>query len=127
MVELSYTGHGLELQSIIEILNKYLLVVVFLCSGFVLRMSVISFSHELPSRIEMESCVQQWISQLTPLLEAEERGMSERSSLNDEIVYWRSRSQDLENIFAQLKEGIVRQMAATLEDIVSQFATSNLK
>ena len=74
---------------------------------------------ELPSRMEMESCVQQWTQQLTPLLEAEERGITERSSLNDEVLYWRNRSQDLENIFEQLKEGVVRQMAATLEEIGS--------
>lgn len=67
----------------------------------------------------MESCVQQWTTQLTPLLEAEERGISERSSLNDEVLYWRNRTQDLENIFEQLKEGVVRQMAATLEEIGS--------
>ena len=69
--------------------------------------------------MEMESCVQQWTLQLTPLLEAEERGLSERASLSDEVVYWRNRSHDLENIFEQLKEGVVRQMATTLEEIGS--------
>jgi dynein heavy chain len=69
--------------------------------------------------MEMESCVQQWTLQLTPLLEAEERALSERSSLSDEVVYWRNRSHDLENIFEQLKEGVVRQMATTLEEIGS--------
>lgn len=75
--------------------------------------------EELPSRMEMESCVQQWTQQLTPLLEAEERSISERPTLSDEVQYWRNRSQDLENIFEQLKENVVRQMAATLEEIGS--------
>lgn len=67
----------------------------------------------------MESCVQQWTQQLTPLLEAEERSISQRISLNDEVLYWKNRCQDLENIFEQLKEKVVRQMAATLEEIGS--------
>ena len=67
----------------------------------------------------MEGCVQQWTQQLTPLLEAEERSISQRASLGDEILYWKNRSQDLENIFEQLKENVVRQMAATLEEIGS--------
>ena len=77
------------------------------------------FREELPSRIEMESCVQQWTQQLTPLLEAEERSISQRISLSDEVTYWKNRCQDLENIFEQLKEKVVRQMATTLEEIGS--------
>lgn len=68
--------------------------------------------------------MQQWMQQLEPLLEAEERGGSERSSLNDEVVYWRNRCQDLENIFEQLKEPVVRQMASTLEEIGSAQAST---
>ena len=76
-------------------------------------------SQELPTRIEMESCVQQWVQQLNPLLEAEEQSKLKTKSLNDEIIYWQNRSQNLENVFEQLKEGVVRQMAATLEEIGS--------
>ena len=74
--------------------------------------------------MEMESCIQQWMEQLTPLLEAEERGTIERLSLNDEVVYWRNRSTDLENIFMQLKEPVVRQMVITLDEIGSAQASS---
>ena len=74
--------------------------------------------------MEMESCIQQWTQQLTPLLEAEERATVERLSLNDEVIYWRNRCQDLENIFEQLKEPVVRQMAITLEEIGSAQAST---
>lgn len=109
MVKPCYTGRGLTQQGIENVSCQFIHFNLFL----------LSHRTELPSRMEMESCVQQWTQQLTPLLEAEERGLSERFSLNDEVVYWRNRSQDLENIFEQLKEGVVRQMAATLEEIGS--------
>lgn len=59
-------------------------------------------SQELPTRIEMESCIQQWTQQLSPMLESEETDLAERRSLNEEIIYWKNRSQDLENIFEQV-------------------------
>lgn len=71
----------------------------------------------------MEGCIQKWMEQLTPLLEAEEWGKVERLSLNDEVVYWRSRCQDLENIHKQLKEPVVHKMAITLEEIGSANAS----
>ena len=78
------------------------------------------YSQELPSRIEMESCIQQWTQQLSPMLETDESALQlERPSLTEEIAYWKNRSEDLENIFEQLKQGVVRQMAATLEAIGS--------
>jgi dynein heavy chain len=68
----------------------------------------------------MESCIQQWTQQLSPMLETDESALQlERPSLTEEIAYWKNRSEDLENIFEQLKQGVVRQMAATLEAIGS--------
>ena len=74
---------------------------------------------ELPTRIEMECCVQQWSQQLEPLLEMEEKSSSERISLSDEIAYWRNRSSSLELINEQFNEKLVRQMAVILKTIGS--------